>query len=295
MRTGRGRRYWLNLLTFLLAVLGLLSAGAIVWLAYARTMAYLHPPRYVASGSLLSENGVPYEKVTLLTRDGLKLRGWYTAPRNQAVILVAHGHGGGIPQDYYLLFARHGYGVLAWDFRAHGASQGELSTLGYNEALDVMAAVDFARAQPGVRHVGAWGGSMGAAAVIRAAAQDPRIEAVVADSGYSTLREVAAMRSAALLRPLVYLFGWMRTGVWVGAMRPVDDVARISPRPVFIIQGLEDGAVPADSAQRLFDAAGEPRLLWLEPGIGHLGMYPADPAAYASRVLGFFDQYLLGK
>lgn len=295
MKTRRGRRYWLNLLAFLLAVLGLLAAAALIWFAYARTMAYLHPPRYTASGSLLANQGVRYETVDLLTEDGLKLRGWYTPPSNGAVILLAHGHGGSIPEDYYLLFARHGYGVLAWDFRAHGASESSISTLGYHEARDVKAAVDHALAQPGVRHVGAWGGSMGAAAVIRAAAQDARIEALVADSGYSTLREVAAMRSAAPLRPLVYLFGWMRTGVWVEAMRPVDEIARISPRPVFIIQGLADPAVPADSAQRLFDAAGEPRLLWLEPGIGHLGMYGADPEGYASRVIGFFDLYLLEK
>jgi fermentation-respiration switch protein FrsA (DUF1100 family) len=101
------------------------------------------------------------------------------------------------------------------------------------------------------------------------------------------------MRSAAPLRPLVYLFGWMRTRVWVDAMRPVDEIARISPRPVFIIQGLADGSIPAGSAQRLYDAAGEPRLLWLETGIGHMGMYPADPEGYESRVIGFFDTYLL--
>jgi pimeloyl-ACP methyl ester carboxylesterase len=83
-----------------------------------------------------------------------------------------------------------GYGVLAWDFRAHGDSGGDMSTLGYYEQLDAEAALDYALAQEGVEHVGAWGGSMGAATVILTAAKRVEIEAVVADSAYPTLEDV---------------------------------------------------------------------------------------------------------
>ena len=48
----------------------------------------------------------------------------------------------------------HGYGVLAWDFRAHGASGGDTCSLGYYEQLDAEAALDYALAQPGVKHIG---------------------------------------------------------------------------------------------------------------------------------------------
>ena len=61
--------------------------------------------------------------------------------------------------------------MLAWDFRAHGKSGGEFSSLGYYEVRDVKAALDYALAQPDVKHIGAWGGSMGAVTMIRAAAQ----------------------------------------------------------------------------------------------------------------------------
>lgn len=289
-----GLRYWLNLLAFTLGVMALLGVGGVLWFTYARTMAYVHPPRQAASGELLRQAGIKYREVALKTEDGLRLRAWYTTPRNGAVILVAHGHTGSIPEEYYLMFAQHGYGVLAWDFRAHGKSEGEISTLGYNEELDVKAALDFALAQPGVMHVGVWGGSMGAAAGIRASAEYPEIEAVVADSAYPTLREVTEMRvSPPVLRPLVRLFGLISTNVDLEWMRPVDDVARISPRPVFIIQGSDDRNIPAGSADRLYRAAGEPRFLWVEEGVGHMGMYPRFGKTYADRVMAFFDEALL--
>jgi fermentation-respiration switch protein FrsA (DUF1100 family) len=288
--------YWSNLLLFTLLLFLLLGATGGIWFTYARTMAYMRPPRQSASPELLKQRDIPYAEVQLTTQDQLALRAWYTPPQNGAVILLAHGHGGTIPVDYYVMFAQQGYGVLAWDFRAHGKSQGDLSTLGYKEALDVKAALDFARSQPGVQHVGAWGGSMGAAAVIHAASQYPEIEALVSDSGYSTLKEVADMRTDfPEMRPLVRLFGWLGTGVDLNQMNPTEDISKISPRAVFIIQGLGDPAIPHDSAQRLYDAAGEPREIWLEPGIGHMGMYWQYGSEYLRRVIGFFDRYLLGR
>jgi dipeptidyl aminopeptidase/acylaminoacyl peptidase len=134
------------------------AAGTVLGISYQHTKSYLHPERHTASGELLRMNGIKYQEVELLTEDNVKLSAWYTPPQNGVVILVAHGYGDKRPEDFYLLFACHGYGVLAWDFRAHGESGGDFSTLGYYEALDAKAALDFALAQPGVEHVGAWGG-----------------------------------------------------------------------------------------------------------------------------------------
>ena len=86
----------------------------------------------------------------LVTEDNVRLSAWYTPPQNGALILVAHGYGDKRTEHYYTLFASHGYGVIAWDFRAHGTSEGNFSSLGYYEVLDARAALDFALAQPGV-------------------------------------------------------------------------------------------------------------------------------------------------
>jgi fermentation-respiration switch protein FrsA (DUF1100 family) len=196
----------------------------------------------------------------------------------------------------HALFAQHGYGVISWDARAHGVSGGATTTIGYLESLDVEAALDYALRQDGVRHVGAYGLSMGAATVIRAAAQRREIEAVVADSAYPTLDEMVGREvPSPVLLPFLRFFAERETGVSAQAMRPVDEIGRISPRPVFIIQGADDTVVPADSAQRLYNAAGEPRILWIGAGVGHGGMRGAQPPEYDRRVFAFFDANLVVK
>jgi len=289
-------QYWIRLGIMTIVSLVVVSAITLVWFSYQQTQDYLHPRRQVVSEEMLNTYGVEPQHITLITEDSVKLAAWYTPPQNGAVILVAHGYGDVRSPNYYLLFVQKGYGVLAWDFRAHGESGGEFSSLGYYEAIDAKAALDFVLAQPGVEHIGAWGGSMGAVTMIRATAQYPEIEALVADSPFATLDDEMNLRiTLPHMRPLMRFFATQATDVSFDMVRPVDDIARISPRPVFIIQGMEDTMVPLDSAQRLYDAAGELRQIWLEEGVGHLGMYGAYEERYTRQVIGFFDKYLLGK
>jgi len=296
MRPIAGWQYLARL--FFVFAFSLLAAfvGMITWFSYRQTMDYLHPARHTASGALLQANGIEFQKVELLTEDNVRLSAWYTPSQNGAVILVAHGYGDKRAENFYALFASHGYGVIAWDFRAHGESDGDFCSLGYYEVLDAKAALDFALDQPGVEHIGAWGGSMGAVTMIRATAQYPEIETLVADSPFVTLEEEMNLRiPLPVMRPLIRFFGERESGIDLDWVRPVDDIARISPRPVFIIQGTADGMVPPDSAQRLYDAAGEPRQLWLEDDVPHLNMYAYYKTRYTDRVIKFFDEYLLKK
>jgi fermentation-respiration switch protein FrsA (DUF1100 family) len=289
-----GLRYWFRLVGTLVVALALGSAGAMAFLAYTRAHSYLHPERHVASGDWLSANAIEFETVELTTEDGVRLRAWYTAPRNGAVILVAHGHAASIPEDVYALFTRHGYGVVAWDFRAHGESGGEFTSLGYYEVLDAKAALEFALSRPEVQHVGGWGGSMGAATLLLSAAQFPEIEAVVADSSFSTLEaELDHRVPVPVFRELTGFFAELQTGAGIDAVRPMEAIARLSPRPVFIIQGLRDTMIPLDSARDLFEAAGEPRYLWTDEKAYHLNMFPKYPEEYEQRVIEFFDAALL--
>jgi fermentation-respiration switch protein FrsA (DUF1100 family) len=132
--------------------------------------------------------------------------------------------------------------------------------------------------------------------MIRATAQYPAIEALVADSPYATLEDEMNLRVPfPIMRALICFFAERQSGVTLDLVRPVDDIARIGPRPVLIIQGMGDGMVPLDSAQRLYDAAGEPRQLWTENDVPHLNMYAYYKTRYTKRVIKFFDEYLLAK
>lgn len=291
----RKLRYWLNLLGFAFVISFIGGLAGLVYAGYIGASAYVHPTRHQRPAdetpALLA---IPYEDVELQTEDGIVLKAWYTPPQNGAVILVAHGFAGARSVGWHALFARYGYGVISWDARAHGESGGSLSTFGYNEVLDVKAAADFALIQPDVRRVGAWGGSMGAATVIQAAAQQPNISAVVADSAFPAISEMVSRVSPfAPLTPFIQFFAEQASGVSAAQLRPIDVINKISPRPIFVIQGQADGTIPPDSAERLYAVAGEPRQLWTEPGVGHVAMYPTFGAEYERRVIEFFDAALL--
>jgi fermentation-respiration switch protein FrsA (DUF1100 family) len=135
---------------------------------------------------------------------------------------------------------------------------------------------------------------MGAVTMIRATAHYPEIEALVADSPFASLQEEMDLRIPfPMMRSLIRFFAEWLSGVNPDRVRPVEDIAQISPRPVFLIQGLGDGMVPLDSAPRLYDAAGDPRQLWLEKDVPHLNMYAYYKTRYTKRVIKFFDEYLL--
>ncbi len=251
-----------------------------------------HPPRIQRpADEPLEQAGIPYVEIDLLTADGLRLAGWYTPSANGATILVAHGYFDVRPAEIHTLFAQAGYGVLSWDFRAHGRSEGELCTVGYYETLDVEAALDHALAQGGVQWIGLWGGSMGGIAGLRAAIRRPEIRAIVLDSVPTSLEGAFETTvKPALLRHIVRYVAEREAKMGMTEIRPVDRIGQISPRPVLIIQSADDHLIPADSGQLLFRAAGEPRSLWLVPHADHLEAFQEWPEAYTDRVITFFEE-----
>jgi uncharacterized protein len=293
------KRYWLNLIIATILSLSLTFFILVLYASNRWAQSYLHPARIIPTGNWLMENNIPFEVIELTAEDGVKLAAWYTPPHAEgsgAVILVAHGYNANRPEGIYVMFAQHGYGVLAWDFRAHGQSGGDISTLGYYEQLDVEAALDYALAQPDVEHIGAWGGSMGGATVILTAAKRREIEAVVSDSAYPSLEDVMRLNTPInLIQPFMLFFGEQLSGAEIDQVRPVDEIAKISPRAVFIIDGWEGAAVVMNSPYRLYDAAGEPKQLWVEDGVSHMGMYGNNPEEYENQVIDFYNRYLLNK
>jgi fermentation-respiration switch protein FrsA (DUF1100 family) len=73
---------------------------------------------------------------------------------------------------------------------------------------------------------------------------------------------------------------------------PLRWVDKIAPRALFLIHGEEDPYVAVEDVRRLYDAAGEPKELWIAPGAGHRRVDQVYPDAYRERVLSFFGRYL---
>lgn len=290
----RPKGHWLRLGLFLTVALAVGMAVLTIGLSWRMTLGYLRPKRQdLGLIGTPADLGVPYQDVTLTTSDGIALAAWYTAPLNGAVVLVAHGHAAARSPEIYAMYASNGYGVLAWDARAHGASGGDFTTLGYYERFDAGAALAYAQAQPGVEHVVMWGQSMGGATAILTAAEQPAIEAVIVDSAFTTLAEtINTAVPIAVFRPFIRPFAEAEAGISVDLVRPIDAITRIAPRPVFIIHGAADTVVPPDSGPRLYAAAGEPKSLWVIAGARHVGGFKLDPVLYETRVMAFLADAL---
>lgn len=247
-----------------------------------------------------------YESLTLTSADGAEIAAWYMPSQNGAAIIMQHGYKANREEmlDEAAMMIRHGYGVIAVDLRAHGESDGQAISFGMYELQDVDAAYRYLLARPDVdpERIGMLGNSMGASIAILYAAQNPQIKAVVSVSAFASLQDEIAtgVRHFTGLppfpfAPMIQYFAEQETGLRASQIAAIDHIGEISPRPVFILQGGADTAIPVDSGQRLYDAAGEPRELWYAPQTGHVAFARDFPAEYEQRVAAFFDQYLLGE
>lgn len=298
------RAAWERLILFGAVTASMAAIAFGVWLAHARAYGIVHPGRISISRLPDSVGITNYTSVSFLSSDGLTLRGWYAPTKNGAAVITIHGHGGnreGMLDDAALLAAR-GYGVLLFDLRNSGESDGAVTTLGLLEVNDVRGAMEFVKAQKGVdaSRIGLLGQSMGGATAIMAAARIPQARAVVAESTYTSLEDniTNGVRQVAGLppfpfAPLVIFFGQQEAGLDITAVRPVDDIASISPRPILIVHGELDETIPVANAHKLYEAAGEPKELYVVPNVGHTGLVQAGAEEYLRRVAGFFDEYLL--
>ena len=160
----------------------------------------------------------------------------------------------------------------------------------------MLGAADWLRAQ-GRQHVGVLGASMGAASSLLAAAGDPSIEALVADSAFCDFGMMIERQYRKLSRmprcllPGALALARLVTGVRIDAVCPVEAAASLQGRPLLVIHSEGDRFVPVDDARALAKAARAE--LWITPGSRHLGSYATDPAAYAARVTAFFRSALL--
>ena len=131
--------------------------------------------------------------------------------------------------------------------------------------------------------------------MIRAAAQFPQIEALFVDSSFDSLDdEFNFLVPYPIINPLAKFVAQKETGINFDQVNPLDDISKISPRPVYIVHSTADIVAPPDAGEKLFNAAKEPRFLWLEEDAQHLAIYLDNPRRYQRRLVAFFDEWLLG-
>ena len=237
-------------------------------------------------------------RVELTTSDGIRIAGWLSRGCDpaRACLIVCHGYRGSSLQSlpWFKLAARMECSCLAFDFRAHGASEGRATTCGCHEILDLTAAVDYISANrlcPGGLVV--CGLSMGASTAIRLAARDPRITAVIAESPYLTLERAAHawFRSAVgpvgpVLADAMCRAATRRWNIDPAEISPISAAAALSATPLLVLAAGRDKLTPLESVRQIAAAAPLGELLVL-PHASHAECWSSDEAAVAAAAEAF--------
>ena len=302
-------RRLLRILIILVFTPPLVAAG-MGWIAGP---SFLHPLRRELSPELIKEAdlelshfGVHREDFNVRAADGVLLRGWKvrSTKSDGDWVLVFHGvadnRAGVMGQAVVLLQA--GYDVVMMDARAHGASDGPMATYGWLERNDSKAVVDALESAEHPRHIFALGESMGAGIALQSAGVEPRIEAVVAEAPFASLREAAydyaglqryPLLGMTLLAPgawtMIY-HGELAAGFPAGEVSPEKAVAT-RPFPVLLICDAEDVVLPCRHTRRIFAAARGPKQMWVVPRAFHTAALGFEPDEFRQRVLEFFAIY----
>ncbi|MFI5347042.1 MAG: alpha/beta hydrolase [Elusimicrobiota bacterium] len=290
------------------AVVGiLLFIAAVGALCFWGAGVILHPPAMSPMWIFPEQFGLRYEKISFKTKDGLTLRGWLipSPTGDKRTIIMCHGWGdnkGELLKQTYFLNETAGFNLLYFDFRSHGESEGEITTIGCLETVDFDAAVAWLNAErPDLaERSGVFGLSMGAAVTVAAMPGNPALRCAVVESPFSDYRGVIRRWGWNKFRvphfPLIDIVLWvlkMRVNdPHVAAFNPVEAAPHISPRPLLVIGGSEDDLMPVDDVTRVFNAAREPKQLWIVPDAFHAKCREAAGMEYDTRVSGFFNRNL---
>ena len=285
---------FLSIVLFVIGPIMLLQPNRRTVEYYSKYTSFLHP----------RDGGLPADEITLKTAEGISLSCWFVrsqrAPRG--TIIYLHGVSEckivGLPLTK--LLHESGFNMFLYDSRRHGDSGGRYCTYGFYEKHDVGTVINYLEQRTDVNlgKIGVFGSSMGAAIALQAAALDKRIQAVVSESGFATLRTIFDDYQKRMikmpwhyLRNLVIKRSEHLAHFKANAVSPLDAVTDVHA-PLFILHGTADNLIKYEYSELLFKKANPPKELWLIPGAKHNDMAEIGGEDYNRRIVEFFQKNL---
>lgn len=293
---------WVRRILMILGILVFLFLFAVVPLFFSHVITHAgsRPMDRDIKISAVSD-GLAAQEISFKSSDGVLLSGWYF-PREEAPAAIVYCHGLFRSRLEMLeraeKFWQAGYAGLLLDFRRHGKSGGELTSMGYLERLDVIGAVHFlVDSLQFKRPIVVHGVSMGAAAALLAAVDDSAIAGLIVDSSFLSFDETITHHAKTWLGlpkfPIVdelILFTTWRAGFRSKDFDLRRAVQKIGNRPILFFAGGADTRMPPEIAQTLYEASPSThKKLVIVPNAKHGAAFRTDPETYTQAVLNFLQ------
>ena len=237
--------------------------------------------------------GIDYEDVYFPSEDGTRLHGWFLPARTQpgwATVVQLHGNAHNVSSHYRYVtwLVAEGVNVLCFDYRGYGLSEGKPERAGILK--DSRAAIRYAASRPDVDpdRIVLLGQSLGGANAVVAAAtlQDVTVRGVIVDSAFYSYRSIVADKIK-----LIPVLAWFRAPLsWIligNRYSPGPVIGSLAPMPLLFFHSIEDPVVPVSHTHRLYEAAGEPKQLYLIDQRGHIDALGSQRDRMRPRVLAF--------
>ena len=238
-----------------------------------------------------------YQNIRLTAADGTHLAAWYVPvaePRGTVALFHGYHSERGSLAPEAKGFRRLGYSTLQVDFRGSGASDGNFTSVGYDEGQDVKAAYDWVFKQNVNQKIYLFGVSMGAVAVLRGMSQYPTMQpaGLVLECPFGTILDASRGRLRTLHAPeeplahLIVFTSSLQNGFW-GFNHDAVAYARTVHVPTLLQWGEQDPRVTRQETDAVFAALRGPKQLVLYPNARHESYARQDLARWASAVAAF--------
>ncbi|MBD0340723.1 MAG: alpha/beta fold hydrolase, partial [Microcoleus sp. Co-bin12] len=200
----------------------------------------------------------------------------------RGVVLYLHGNGSnvGANVEHANRFHRLGLSVFTIDYRGYGKSQGDFPSES-QVYEDAQVAWDYLVQQRGVKphQIYIYGHSLGGAIAIDLAVRHPEAAGLIVEGSFTSTRAMVDFQKG--------LF-WLFPIDWLLTQR-FDSLSKVDrlQMPVLFIHGTADNVVPVEMSKKLFDAAPEPKQLYIVPDGGHNNVAQIGGAEYLQIVSQF--------
>ncbi|HSN62432.1 MAG TPA: alpha/beta fold hydrolase [Ferruginibacter sp.] len=237
------------------------------------------------------------QAVYFTTADNLKLEGWYLPVLNaKGTIAMFHGHGGKksslLPEA--AVFRRQGFNTLLLDFRAHGNSQGNSCTIGYEEAEDVKLVYDYLE-KKGEKNIILYGVSLGASTITKAINDYNLAPAkVILDMPFASLSDAVEGRLKIMKLPaeplatMLTFWGGVLHGFWAFDLKPYEFAGKINC-PVLLQRGRKDPRVTQEETEKIFNNIHSSKKLVVYENSAHESLYKKESDKWTNEVTAFLQ------